>query len=183
MASILKVDTLQDTSGGALSFGKVLQVQSVINTDYVTQSYSANTRTDVTNMSVTITPSSTSSKVLILVNWNGEASSEDWNMIYGLKRGSTEIGMPTSTGSTGIGNRGLFNAVSGYQSDNNSTMSVVTGQYLDSPATTSATTYKLWVADEGSGALKSGGVYGWNTSRTTGYERSPYGMMAWEIAG
>lgn len=181
MVSILKVDSLQSTAG--VTRNSILQVVSTINFDYVSQGYSTNTRTDVTNMSVTITPTSSSSKVLILVNWNGEASSEDWNIVFGLKRGSTYIGMPTNTGSTGVGNIGIFNPVSGYQSDNSSTMSVVSGQYLDSPATTSATTYTLWFADQGSGTMKSGGVYGWNTTRTTSYERSPYGMIAMEIAG
>lgn len=181
MASVLRVDSVQSAAG--VTRNNILQVVSTINFDYVSQGYSANVRTDVTNMSVTITPTSSSSKVLILVNWNGEGSSEDWNMIFGLKRGSTYIGMPTSTGSTQTGGIGIFNPVSGYQSDNNSTMSVVSGQYLDSPATTSATTYKLWFADYGAGTMKSGGVYGWNTSRTASYERSPYGMIAMEIAG
>ena len=72
MASLLKVDTLQDTSGGALSFGKVLQVVDVYNTDYVSQAFSANTATNVTNMSASITPTSSSSKIFIQVQWCGE---------------------------------------------------------------------------------------------------------------
>lgn len=181
MASILKVDTLQNTSGGSLEFGKVLQVVSTYNTDYVSQSIAANTQTNVTNMSVTITPSSTSSKVLIMVNWAGEFGTSAWNSTVGLKRGTTQIGQPQSTGSTYAGNIGITTPGSPYQSNNDSTGEFANFQYLDSPATTSATTYYMTAGNQVAHTLKSGGVYSWTTSRTTSYERFTYGMMALEI--
>lgn len=165
------------------SFGGLLQVQSTYNTDYVSQYIPANTQTNVTNMSVTITPSSTSSKVLIMVNWAGEVGTSAWNSTAGLKRGTTQIGQPQSTGSTYAGNIGITGPYGAYQSDNNSTGEFVNFQYLDSPSTTSATTYYFTMGNQTAHTLKSGGVYGWSTGQTVSYERFGYGMMALEIAG
>lgn len=179
--STLKVDTIQTTAGAAQEFGKVLQVVSTYNTDYVSQSITANTQTNVTNMSVTITPSSTSSKVLIMVDWAGEFGTSAWDCTMGLKRGTTQIGQPQNTGSTYAGNIGISGPYGAYQSDNNSTGEFCSFKYLDSPSTTSATTYYVTAGGQGTFTLKSGGVYSWSTGNTTSYERFTYGMMALEI--
>ena len=184
MASLLKVDTLQDTSGGALSFGKVLQVVDVHNTNYVSQAFSSNTPTNVTNMSASITPTSSSSKIFIQVQWCGESSRNDmaWNGMWGIKRGTTLIGQPTSTGNTYSGYLGIYTAGINYHADNaSSTMEFVKFDYLDSPATTSALTYYAYFTCGSAQTLKHGGTYSWSTSRTTGYERGTYGMRVWEI--
>lgn len=186
MASLLKVDTLQDTSGGALSFGKVLQVVDAYNTDYVSQAFSTNTPTNVTNMSASITPSSTSSKIFIQVQWCGESSRNDmaWNGMWGIKRGTTLVGQPTSVGTTYAGHIGIYTAGINYHADNaDSTMEFVKYDYLDSPATTSALTYYAFYTTQYSQTLKHGGTYAWNTSRTTGHERGTYGIRVWEIGG
>ena len=186
MASLLKVDTLQDTSGGALTFGKILQVKQTYNTDYISQSFSTNVQTNMTNMNVTITPSSTSSKILVQAQWFGEMSSQDrvYNTMFGFKRGSTVIGQPTNTGSSVGAAVGIQQALISYHaSDAASTGESLWMQYLDSPATTSATTYHTWHASNANVTLKSGGTYSWTTSRTTGYERGTYSMTVWEIAG
>jgi len=179
--SLLKVDTLQTTAGAAQEFGKVLQVVSTYNTDYVSQSISANTHTNITNMSVAITPQSTSSKVLIMVDWAGEFGTAAWDVTMGLKRGSTQIGQPTSTGSSYGGSIGITGPYNAYQADNASTGEFCSFKYLDSPSTTSATTYYATAAGNGTFTLKSGGVYAWSTGNTTQYERFTYGMMALEI--
>lgn len=185
MASVLKVDTLQDTSGGALSFGKILQVKATYNTDFVSQSVSANSPTNMTNMSVSITPSSTSSKILVQAQWFGEISNQTYiyNSMFGFKRGTTLIGQPTSTGSSVAGVIGIQGASINYQSDVASTGEQLFMQYLDSPSTTSATTYYTFWTCQSAATIKSGGTYNWTTSRTTSYERGTYGMIAWEIAG
>lgn len=180
MASILKVDTIQTTAGAAQEFGKVLQVVSTYNTDYVSQSIAAHTQVNVTNMSVTITPSSTSSKILILVNWAGETGSSAWDATVGLRRGTTQIGQPQNTSTTYAGNIGIAGPYGAYQSDNNSTGEFSNFQYLDSPATTSAVTYYMTYGSQTAQTLKSGGVLSWS-GQTTGYERFGYGMMAMEI--
>jgi len=185
MASILKVDTIQTTAGATQEFGKVLQVVDNYNTDYSTTTGSINSYTNVANMGTTITPSSTSSKVLIMVHWTGELSTQHgaYNGMWGLKRGTTAIGQPTSTGSLAAGDIGIAPAVLSYWADDaNSTMESLHFHYLDSPSTTSATTYNLWFSSGNySLTIKSGGAYNWNTSRTTSYERGTYGMTLMEI--
>ena len=179
--STLKVDAIQTTTGAAQEFGKVLQVVSTYNTDYTSQSIPAHTQTNVTNMSVTITPSSTSSKVLIMVNWAGETGSSAWDATVGLRRGTTQIGQPQNTGSTYAGNIGIAGPYGAYQSDVASTGEFSNFQYLDSPSTTSATTYHMTYGSQTAQTLRSGGVYNWSTGNTTSYERFAYGMMALEI--
>ena len=59
----------------AISTGKVLQVLSTTKTDsFASSSISANTGVDITGLSVDITPSATSSKILIIFNVNGSFS-------------------------------------------------------------------------------------------------------------
>ena len=68
MTSILKVDNLQDASGTGTPYitGAVLQVKQTLKTNaFNTASTSF---VDVTGLSVNITPSSTSSNVLIKVS-------------------------------------------------------------------------------------------------------------------
>lgn len=185
MASILKVDTIQTTAGAAQEFGKVLQIVDNYNTDFSTTTGIVNGYTNVANMGTTITPSSTSSKILIMVHWTGELSYQHgtYNGIWGLKRGSTVIGQPTSTGNTGAGDIGIAPAVLSYWGDDAaSTLESLHFHYLDSPSTTSATTYNLWFSSASYNlTIKSGGTYNWNTSVTSQYERGTYGMTLMEI--
>jgi len=113
--------------------GKVLQV---VHADTTTDTTVASTTPTDTTLSATITPSSTSSKVLIIVAQNAGVQSASQNSYSRMRlmRGSTEIWasgteMLTSDGDTTTGG-----------SNNVVTMQSIV--YLDSPSTTSATTYK-----------------------------------------
>ena len=81
-------------TAGTLEFangGKILQVQSTVKTD----SFSSNSSSfvDITGLSVSITPSSTSSKILVFSNFS--VSGDTWNsgrgIAFNLVRGSTNI--------------------------------------------------------------------------------------------
>jgi hypothetical protein len=113
--------------------GAVLQVaQTVLNTTTSTTSASL---VDVSGFSVSITPKSTSSKVLVTVNLAVGFSSAD-DTYFNLVRGSTSIA---------IGSGGTSN-YSAYRRGNiigDTGMDTVTIVFLDSPSTTSATTYKM----------------------------------------
>jgi hypothetical protein len=106
--------------------GKVLQV--VEGTYQIGVNSSSSTYAD-TGLTATITPSSATSKILVFVNQNGNynANSSGTNSI-GLRilRGATEIARCT----------GMYTATPNQQG---TTLSL---SKLDSPATTSATTYK-----------------------------------------
>jgi hypothetical protein len=113
--------------------GSVLQV---ISTHYSTQLYSTSgTHTD-TGLTATITPSSTSSKILILVNQNGVFKHNG--------HVSTAINLKLLKGSTNLKTFGVESAVS-YLSDQQE-IGTVSFNFLDSPSTTSATTYKTTYA-------------------------------------
>ena len=138
--STLFVDTINEqTSGNGVEIpGHVIQVQSVSgSTSAETTSTSA--FTDVPG-SVSITPTSTSSKILIIGSIAAETrgSGTDRGIRLRMVRGSTTL--QTST----------YNL---YMSSNsNQRISMVTMHYLDSPATTSATTYKFQFNTTGSNA-------------------------------
>jgi len=116
-------------SGG----GKVLQVVQGTTSTSVTNS--TTTYSDTT-LTATITPTSATSKVLVLVSQNG-CNKTSANAGNGLKlklvRGATDI--------LQFAEAALY---SGVVSD---TMDSVSTSYLDSPATTSATTYKTQFAN------------------------------------
>ena len=132
MTSIIKVDTLQKANGatptaadlGINTTGTVLQVvegEYNTQTDITSQSYVD------TGLSVTITPKFSSSKVYVITN------------LHTFVNGVGIIGVNILRGSTSILET---QGSSGYQ--DNST-DVVSMTKLDSPATTSATIYKVQV--------------------------------------
>lgn len=118
----------------AASGGKVLQVVSAV---YSTQTDITSTTMTDTGLSVSITPSSASSKVLILVSQQLMFYRTAKQAAGGLRllRGASEIFEVAGTSTVGLIAEGTGWTDSYY----GSSFSLV---YLDSPATTSATTYK-----------------------------------------
>ncbi len=107
--------------------GKVLQV---VNATYGTEVSSSTNSYANTNLTATITPSSATSKVLVLVNQNGVGKeTNNTSVDIRLLRGATVIlNFDKNAASTANTNRSILASSSTC--------------YLDSPATTSATTYK-----------------------------------------
>ena len=121
--------------------GKLLQVVSTTKTD--TTSTTSSTFSDITGLSVSITPSSTSSKIIIIVSMFGVFWQTGYNgCILSLLRNSTAIGGGTSAGSRSsvIGTQGMTQQSVGVKLDAGVQYHVT---YIDSPSTTSATTYKM----------------------------------------
>ena len=108
----------------------ILQVASTVKVDAFTST--SLTFADLTGLSVSITPSSASSKILVFLNTYMSQSGAG-EVMFNLVRGSTAISQ--STGATN--NATMFGSVGGSNQVAN-----VTSVFLDSPATTSATTYK-----------------------------------------
>ncbi len=123
-------------SGTATGFGggKVLQVVSATKTD--TFSHNSTTFTDITNITVTTgTLASTSSKILVTALLNG-TNPTSYQSYFQLVRDSTPIAIADADGSRARASAGLYGA-------NDDTLHPIVMQYLDSPSTTSATTYKV----------------------------------------
>ena len=120
-------------SGGSL--GKVLQTISVVKQDTFSEGINANTNSSSCGLDVTITPSSSSSKVLIMVQAT-IGTDTDEHVGFVLERGGSTLSAYLPTGS---GSRTTFG--SGTSTRANSYPVGVSGTFLDSPSTTSATTY------------------------------------------
>jgi hypothetical protein len=126
--------TLPDKAGAiAVGAGTIVQTQSML---FTSSSFSTTSTTyqDVTGFSLAITPTSTSNKILIIMSatlrMTGGGSDNNGRGFIALCRGSTQI----------------TNRLQGTYGDSitdlnsyNSTTQV----FMDSPATTSATTYKV----------------------------------------
>jgi hypothetical protein len=147
---VLTVDSAEATGlkwAAAASGGKVLQVVQTTKTD----SFSTNstTWTDITGMSASITPSSSSSKVLVIVNCGVIGCSNDWAIQLKILRGSTAIISNTSGGSADTND--AWHASGALSPANNRIVAGAHMTYLDSPATTSSTTYKIQMLSGDSG--------------------------------
>ena len=122
------------------SVGKVLQVVQTIKKDQFSTSQAVGSGyTDLTGLSVTITPSSTSSKIMVeahIYNSNNNAVN-----FFRILRGSTFIEQPTGTSSDGAN----WNA-HGFSYFDHQFQDTTVINILDSPSTTSATTYKVQCA-------------------------------------
>jgi len=145
---------------GTLPTGSVLQVVSVL--DNTPRSTTSNYPVSA-GWSATITPTSSSSKILVLVDWQaylsvGSGTNNNKIGVYGIYRGASQIlnqrmGLALPSSWTDI-------------------FVPVNMQILDSPATTSATTYTLyWGRFSGTFdntlAMNDGGPGGQQTSQIT----------------
>ena len=134
--------TVPGTASGTLDTlkraGNILQVISTTKTDQFTST--AYDFTDVTGMSVSITPASASNKILI--NFELQVSGVANNYAsFRLLRDSTHIGVSTVTDTDWrVATLGSLSHENSYQIENTGT------SFLDSPNTTSAITYKLQVS-------------------------------------
>lgn len=137
MPSTLKFDQWQTTAG--VTRQTILQVVTTVKTDTFTSS--TNSFIDVTGMSATLTPLSTSSRILVMVSLGrvglGDSGGAPHSASFRINRNGTSIFL-----GDGASNRprATFNTSTGYNADHSHGY---TFQAVDSPATTSAVTYQL----------------------------------------
>ena len=123
--------------------GKVLQVVSTTKTDTFSMT-SSKTWTDITGLTLNITPSSSSNKILLFSSINGMGTAGQTRMILRFMRDSTAIGVGAAAGSRA---RAGFSKL--YETTDRS-LSGTSGNFLDSPSSTSEITYKIQAyADSG----------------------------------
>jgi hypothetical protein len=127
--NILEASQLNALRGGF----RILQVVSTnLPTTFTTTSTSYTT---VTGLTVSITPTSATSKVLVLVNFMASVSG-DIAVMFRLVRGATVINVGDAAGSRTRASGSLIDSATTATQPQN-------WQFLDSPATTSATTYEV----------------------------------------
>lgn len=164
----LNNQSLSAVTSAGLPSGTVLQVQSATQTSTTTMTTS--TYADVSGMSVSITPSSTSSKILVLVNMHVNPAN-GVGVLWKLVRDATDIAV----------NNASFTSTGGHYSDTGGSASNVWSgnsvSHLDSPSTTSATTYKVQAR------ATSSATFGINRRTTSGDFGGVSSITVMEIAG
>lgn len=121
------------------SAGSVLQVVSVTKIDTYSVA-NTNTFTDITGLTVSITPKFPTSKILIFAYVGATSQANGGSGAFRFARNGTGIGVGTPSGSRqGSG----FRFPNGAAGDSNLSYGGLSMNYLDLPATTSATTYSL----------------------------------------
>ena len=134
---VLTAASLNANLSFAASSGKLGQVVSATKTDTFTTT--STSFVDVTGLSVSITPTATNSKIFIVVDLVGGAVPTTVAMFGVLLRNSTQIALADAASSR--------TRASGFlQTTNNDSCAMMSINFLDSPATTSATTYKMQIA-------------------------------------
>ena len=146
MTSTLKVNTLESASGSTITIptGKTLvgtdtvsikapgMIVQVVHSTFNTQVYKASTSTSTTGHSATITPKYSNSKILICHKGTVYNEGNNLHQYRTVYRGSTNLassGEGLTLHSAGASASGRWSSI-GFD-------------YLDSPATTSATTYTI----------------------------------------
>jgi hypothetical protein len=157
--------------------GAILQVVSTTKTD--TFSTSSGSFVDVTGLSATITPKATSSKILVLCNTDvGGANAARSQFL--LVRDSTAISIGDSEGSRLQGTMGAGPGA-------NDATNVGLGRdsvgfnFLDSPNTTSATTYKVQTLSSGTVLINRSSTD--TNSSDSGNTRNTSTITLMEVAG
>ena len=146
MTSIIKVDQIQNAAGGTPTAGdlglnvsgSVLQVKYFDNDTAISLS-TALTWTDV--ITVSFAPLYATSKVLLIAKTSIAGPSGNYDTSMRLTRNGTAIG--GNNDPSGLFAGGNILASTGYTSGESG--ETIGGQYLDSPATTSAVSYKIQV--------------------------------------
>jgi len=154
---VLTADSTQASGvkwAAAAAGGKVLQV---VNATYGTAAQIASTTWTDTGLTASITPSATTSKVLVLVQMNGVGKSGS---------AAAGVGFRVLRGASSIIQ---FEELAGYSAANDNDIGGSGTTYLDSPATTSSTTYKVQFNNYGgaSGNAKINRAGGGTTSTIT----------------
>jgi hypothetical protein len=125
------------------SGGKVIQVVNMTST---TTESTTSTSYVISSLTASITPLFSNSKIFIIANCQGMVSASAVQFFYTFYRNSTDLG--NTTGSVGMGT--FYTASGGL------TQFPLCFTYLDSPATTSATTYSLYYrVNTGTGTISN----------------------------
>jgi hypothetical protein len=183
--------TLPTTSGTVLTSvssvakaqlpaGSILQV--VQYTDETTNKTCNGTGATLDTVTGSITPSSTNSKILVMANiYGGFSGSGQGATAMWLRRGSTDIkSSQTGTGNTGIA---TVNNSRGYSDGDQ--MGGGTFNYLDSPSTTSSTTYTVRIAmrTDSSNAFRLNACWSYSTNNQGYFVPTVSQLILMEIAG
>ena len=152
--------------------GKILQVVQATKTDTFSDAQSPpyTDWVDVAGLSVSITPQSSSNKILVIAQVSVVAAAAQ-PCAARLLRGSTTINIADAAGSR------TPSSVS-TRTESGQSLAALPIMYLDSPATTSSITYKIQVAAEGTVFVNRTG----SDSDASAYYRAASSITVMEVA-
>ena len=176
--------TLPATADGTLltttnpKAGNIIQVLQAVKTD--TFLLDGVATADIGGLSIAITPSSSSNKILVFYNVSAAMEAGGYNGHLFLFRDSTQIYLGNADGSRTRSSSFItsHSAVDfgAYE------MFDLSGTFLDSPSTTSSTTYKLSVKSQNSGKAFYVNRYN-NNDNGSGNPRTASSITVMEVAG
>ena len=192
MTSILKVDNLQDSSGTGTPYIKGAVLQTVVHQEDGATSFSSSASTadelllasnaadSTSHLSLSITPKSVNSKILLTASVFFEGTSTSFQVYtWSLYRDSTKLCAPAAGSRT----RCIAGTAAGYHTaDAASTADSANFNYYDSPNTTSAITYAVsFNSTSGADTIYLNRTK--NDADTASYERGVSILIAQEIGG
>jgi len=184
----LNNQSLTDVTALPFDAGKILQVESHIETDQTYFAYASNTdelliasnaNDSTSHVSVSITPSATTSKILLQASLFYESNNaNNHELLWAFHRDSTKLGAAQS----GSRRSGMAINAAGYPAqDANSTPDSANILFVDTPSSTSAITYAV-----GFNASHAANLYINRTvtdNNDVAQERGVCSIIAMEIAG
>jgi hypothetical protein len=146
--------------------GRVLQVVNGVQKTFASTTSSTPA---ATGLEVTITPSSTSSKVLIIMSIGISSTQDDYGYIKlyrVIDSTATEVTGVNSTQSSNANNVNAWRHYGHRDGDASYEVLDLSGNYLDSPSSTSAITYKVYWANTYSNQMVTAQPYTVDTGNT-----------------
>ena len=120
--------------------GSIIQVVSTTKTNTFSTTSVCPTPADITGLAVTITPATNTNRVLVTLSMSIGSASNAQGVAVWVKRGSTDVYIGDADGSRARTSGG------GSTGGEVGSLDMISITFLDSPATTSATTYKAQMA-------------------------------------
>ena len=160
------------SSLAAAATGKVLQVVSATKTDTTSLTIGDTNFVDISGLSLSITPASSSNKIFVIASVVYSMNNDTYGTMLGLRlqRGSTALGAG--------GNSFSSTTITGENETSTYAIATVPIQFLDSPSSTSALTYKVTAKN-----WLGGDVTGIINGRKNGAAAGSSTITAYEIAG
>jgi len=172
MATVIRGDDNFDTSIGS----NIVQTHV---TSASAQALTANTRVDILALTANITPKYTTSKIMVEVRWQGECDGGNENIVFGIRRGGVDVGNGDASGTRATGIAGISQGYA--QIDNQSTMDSATYSFLDTPSTTSETTYTATIMNRNASIMYYNQTVG--AGDGSAYERLTSSITLTEVQG
>ena len=186
----LNNQSLTAVTSAGLPSGTMIQTVSHIETGFTTFTHNSSSRIErlllasnaadsTSHVSASITPFSTSNKILIQVCVFYEATTSEHEILWEIYRDTTKLGSPK------VGNRGggiAATAVGNASANQDSTPETRFYQFVDSPSSTSAITYAAsYNTSSTSGSLHLNRTV--TDSDSASYERGVSSIVLMEITG